>query len=437
MAARRANLWEFAILIKIGDGCSAELAETVELLHTLLDCPGSLTFYTQPEFVEAIALLSTKFSTPCAQRTLAYQLWHFANSVPPNLPPSGQPPFPPLPPPPLPVSADTLASSLALALQKPSARKSCIFAEAENDEDSGTFDLARFLRNASAPHGGFGALDLGWFSDSRRLTALDSETRKRGSSVVASTGFEEWNPQWLGLDQPTSVKKSLHTDRTKNMEASGLAKILGNINTFWLSHAAVGVVSIPAVYSHLLCLIKLADERSVRFAILYERRLTARILERIRSGERFRCSQCIEKLDTRIIDRLDIEESRSARLLKTPTKDKAPDARPKYAAPSHSGAKVTQRRRSPSKPRGSRQTPPKAPAARRERTPPRATRRERTPPRAEKKQVCLDHDPSSRRSCPLGSRCPKDHLDTKDPALKARFDKILQLVEARRVKSSG
>ena len=163
-------------------------------------------------------------------------------------------------------------------------RKNGILAEVEHEDDSGLFDLARFLRKSETSSGDFECLDLGWFADLRKLHALETEARRRGYRLLASTGFEEWNPQWLGLDKPTSLRKTMHSERTKTLEVSGFARILGNITTFWLSHAAVELVSLPSVFAHILLLIRLADERSVKFVIIYERRLMVRMLEKIRSA---------------------------------------------------------------------------------------------------------------------------------------------------------
>ena len=419
---------EFAASVNVGQLCIPELTATIEFLALKLDCPGALLHYRQDEFMALAASINSELGSPGIHRTLGFQLWQMANNPP--LPPS--PDVPQFPPPPPAPSAETLASSIAFALrQPPPPRKNGILAEVENEDDSGLFDLARFLKKSETFRGDFDCLDLGWFADLRKLHALDTEARRRNYRLLASTGFEEWNPQWLGLDKPTSVRKAMHSERTKSLESSGLARVLGNITTFWLSHAAVGLVSLPAAFAHFLLLMRLADERSVKFVLAYERRLMVRMLERIRSGEKFKFCDCISHLDSRIVDRLDIEEARPERVSKPLPKEKPRDTRLRPpVTPRDNKAPV--RRRSASKDR--KRSPPRRLAVKRERTPPRAPKRS---PASDRRPLCLEHDPASRKTCPLGSRCPKEHLDTKDPALKARFDKVALIVESRRPKTSG
>ena len=195
--------------------------------------------------------------------------------------------------------------------------------------------------------------------------------------------------------------------------------------TFWLSHAAVGLVKFPSVFAHNLLVLRLASEHSVNFALKYERRLVSRMQERLKAHESLSFSSLLERLDTRIVQSLEIEDACRLAREKPPRSD--PPA-PKAGARQHgrgsnaasTSAADTSRR--PARTPSPRRQLPRQGA--RSRT--RSARRGAPPASAQKatrKQVCFDFNPSAGRRCPLGARCTKEHLDTKDPALKARFDK--------------
>jgi hypothetical protein len=72
--------------------------------------------------------------------------------------------------------------------------------------------------------------------------------------------------------------------RERDLFHGSFAKVLKNVATFWLSHSAAGLVSIPAVLGRILTLCKMAEQRSVDFAVKCESQLHTRCWEAIRSG---------------------------------------------------------------------------------------------------------------------------------------------------------
>ena len=415
-----------------GQASVDDIYEVSAILGAFMRGPGALLFYMETEFVQLTlshdggsGAGSGSLASPGPLRTLAWKFWATANKPPLTLPPPPQrAAFPP--PAPLGLDSHTLAT-LAQALRHPAAapRRNSILAEVEPEEDSSLFDLARFIRKTS--HGTFCDLDLGWFSDLRKLHQLDTESRKRGFQLLASTGFEEWNPQWLGMDKSSSARKALHSERTKSYDLSGFPKILGNIMTYWLSHAAVGIVSLASVFAHNLCLVRLADERSVKFVIIYERRLIVRLLEKIRGGEQCDFSAAISRIDSGLLDRLDIEDAKLRPLpaARDPKPAPARDlAKPRAALARKPARGSSPRRRSRSNDRRRHRTPPRD--ARRQPAPQSSTKE---PPR--RRPLCFDHDPANRRVCQLGKDCPKEHLDTKDASLRERFSKAKTAFDAR------
>jgi len=41
--------------------------------------------------------------------------------------------------------------------------------------------------------------------------------------------------------------------------------LLNNILTFWLSHAAAGIYSLPGVFAHLMLMLKLLDTHGIQY----------------------------------------------------------------------------------------------------------------------------------------------------------------------------
>jgi hypothetical protein len=161
----------------------------------------------------------------------------------------------------------------------------------------------------------------------------------------------------------------------------------------------------------------------VNFALKYERRLISRMQERLKAHDSLSLNHLLERLDTRLVQSLEIEDA--CRLAKEKTRADPPAPKPGKGSGRGSAATasaaVDKTRRTARTP-----SPRRLPARQSVRSRTRSPRRGAPPAstqKATRKQVCFDFNPSAGRRCPLGARCTKEHLDTKDPALKARFDK--------------
>ena len=274
------------------------------------------------------------------------------------------------------------------------------------------FDLGSVLRESSDAKGSATLLEPSWFGDLTRLQRLHRSRATRLNPRVpylASTAVELWTPCWVGLGLPRSARKAVITQREKKLE--GTARLINNVSCFWLSHFAIGEVSITAVFAHVLLISRIADERSSDFASKYVLLFNEHLKDRIKSSEAFDLSAAIATKDLVVWQRLELQELTHSR----PSQQPNLRARGSGGARGRGGSQASRHSApapvSPGEPRLP--FPPPLPVLR-----PTGPRVASGP----KRPVCFDNDPRSNRSCASGAACLKEHLDTKHPDQARRFD---------------
>ena len=190
----------------------------------------------------------------------------------------------------------------------------------DSDDDVVPLDLAKFLSQYRSEKGEARLFSSGWFVELQRMGRLRREADARKDPRVphvASSSVDEWVPTWVGEAKSKSEKKHLRS-QIQSDPSKSLANLLTLANTFWLSHWAVGSVSLPAVFAHQLHLVQLAQERSVAFAYTYLSRLKARISADIKAGVRFNLDQRISDKDVAVFSQVEIEQLRDQKASVTP-----------------------------------------------------------------------------------------------------------------------
>ena len=205
----------------------------------------------------------------------------------------------------------------------------------------------------------------------------------------------------------------------------GILAFLGNVATCWLSHAVVGACSFSAVFTHLLLLIKLADENSTDFIRRYERRLQTKLLAEFRAYSRPPdISTALEVLDDDIVAKL-IRDDFQRRPREAPFRGKGRPEDRRERTPRRSPRRDT-------KQRATREASSEKDRAPRDR--PTDDRQPRDPGAARRPPICFDHDPASGKRCANFRTCKatREHLDTSKADEKARYDKAKAAFERRR-----
>ena len=272
----------------------------------------------------------------------------------------------------------------------------------ESDEED-AFDLASSRRKSRL----LSAVEVDWFAESRRMLHLEKwvEKGKRsnpgGTSNIASVTFETWVPSWLGVDKSPADRVKLRSEWTKGAGTESV-KMLSSVATFWLSHAAVGACAPESAMVHMLVLLRMLSERGLQFAVAYERRLAVYVENKGREKSSKSLDDMLSGEVESIVRELDM---RSRAHFQTGHEVKL---RPRAQSPK---TKPLQDRRHD-------RSDKKSEEDKRRADPP-------VKPKDVSKEVCFAHDSRESKSCPLGSKCPRVHLDTAKAEEAGRYDKAL------------
>ena len=261
----------------------------------------------------------------------------------------------------------------------------------DSDEDVSPFDLGAFLGEYVTVAGDARLLPPNWFADLTRLARLRRDVRGRASTAVPfvySSTIDEWVPTWVGEARDRIEQKRIRKALQASPAAS-LAALLSLVSSFWLSHMAAGAVSLPAVFAHVLLLVKIAYERSVAFAFAYHSRLQARILADIKAGAAFSLDKRIAVVDQTVFAQVELEQLRSTTTSTPPGRGKK--GRDEEASPGDKG--------SPGTPADAGKKGRGADAGRNGIAPPG-------------RPVCFQHDPANSRKCTVKA-CRFEHVDTR------------------------
>ena len=257
---------------------------------------------------------------------------------------------------------------------------------------------------------------------------MDKELQKaraRRSLVLLEKTYDHYPPLWVGSGELESQKLQMIKSRKDQLsrgpsgksDAKELARTLGNMAVFWLSHAAVGLVSIPSVLGHLLGIIRLVDEFDLLFASKYELHLQRKLQELIKTrGDDMDISDRIVVLDSGITAELRLTA-------------KAPRAVPSKGDP----VTPTKANKGKGKGSGKAATPSRAPPAA-QTTPQKSSAPAKGGTKGVRNtdRICFDHDPSRSSVCSRGRSCQHTHLDTRQPDLLIRFDRAVAASAAAR-----
>ena len=120
------------------------------------------------------------------------------------------------------------------------------------------------------------------FPDSKLVLKVFKHRQKNNNSVafLASSPLEDWVPSYVGHELPSAQRKALRMERTKT-DSLTLAQALEHITAFWITHGLAGSVSKDAVFKCILISVRIANEHSVNWLILYFRNLVAHIRSEI------------------------------------------------------------------------------------------------------------------------------------------------------------
>ena len=275
----------------------------------------------------------------------------------------------------------------------------------DSDSEEAPFDLSSFLSRPESS-----ALPVGWYSDTKRLTALHRYYVKACSrsparpGFLSDVGFEQWVPPWVGADQGSESRRASVRSFTTGC-SNHIGKFLSCVLNFWSSHAAIGICTLNGVFGHHALLLQLCCEKDIAYAVDYERRFVQHVLSCVKKGDSLN---------------LDIA-------LAHPLKDVVGLLESIYAARKEvSGGRVQDGRRlhrdaTPSS-SGREAVTPKQKAR-----PSSSLKEDSRSPKVEsdvnaRKPVCFAHDPASGSKC-SEKGCTKAHLDTKVAALKERYSK--------------
>ena len=265
------------------------------------------------------------------------------------------------------------------------------------EEGDDSFDLGAFLasRQTVVP----GILDSKWFATLPRLALLKKNAEARRSrAYVADSDISAWPPLWWGSSLGPQARDKFLLARKRDPGHS-LASLVGYSTTFWLSHCAAGLVGIGAVFAHILLLTRLSEEKHLHFAVRYSTTLLEHIRTSIREGLNVDIDREISSENLDIVRRILNERA------------PPPPVRPPPPAREERALK---------KARPGEAIPPSPPGGEAD------ARKLR-----DKIHICFDHDPQNGKTCSKGSACTKEHLDTKNPTLAARFTKASAAFQKR------
>lgn len=284
------------------------------------------------------------------------------------------------------------------------------------EDDEETFDLPRFL---NTPVEVFpGAIDSKWFASLDRLHLLQKKAaarRDRYLPYIVDSGIELWHPLWWGSRLAQQDRDRFLAQRKRDPGHS-LASMIGYSTTFWLSHCAAGLVRFESVFAHILLIVRLFEERGGKFAYRYTRALLDRIRTSIREGLYMDVDRAISSEDISIVQELMAAGVPPPPPPAIPSEVPASPLKPGPTTPPGSGKRD-------SKGSGKKDSGPGTGKG----------------IGTQKRHVCFDHDPLNSKVCTLGPGCPRDHLDTRQPALLARYNRALEVfnkkLEAKKLAS--
>jgi len=266
-------------------------------------------------------------------------------------------------------------------------------ADAESDEEVSRFDLVSHLRHYSESTGTVAAIEKDQWPAPRVLEKLhrfaDQSVSPKGVPLFADSSVAEWYPAFAVDGLGAAARADLAKRRTREWNANmAFPRFLSSVSSFLLGHAcATSRFPVTYAFGHLLVLIRVADVHGGPVAFRY----FDEVLTHLKRMQRER----------RVVDwavLLCSEQKEWLNRAKGHAREGAPPSREPPPA----------RQRLPSGQKGAKGKGKGEPAA------------------GSKSNFCFDFDarPNARsNSCMLGSACPRKHVDTRDPAVAAAFDK--------------
>jgi hypothetical protein len=281
-----------------------------------------------------------------------------------------------------------------------------------DDEDEPVFDLGKALLYYHVEK-----LPVDWFGEPKRLEVLRRLFEKGKASgkpwphFVASSPFEDWIPSWTGAGlSPFDRAAALRSWRTR-VDLQKPSHASSMILTFWLSHAAVGIIDFVDVFAHMLVFTKMDSEEGLHFAIQHERRLVDYCQLQLKASRPFDLGQLLMAPCPPIVNEL---RHLAHHTPKNPPS--VPQEKGKKPLPLENGPKGGGKAKAPGAP---------AKGAGKGDKPPPAS------PPAKRLPICFQHDPASDKVCAARPTCPNEHLDTKTVEGADRFARALKAFGSR------
>ena len=313
------------------------------------------------------------------------------------------------------VGEDRLCLAVGQLLQQTQSltRRQAPFGEEEDNSEK--FDLAGFKRKRV--HSDCSLLDINSFCDPAHLARLSRQcemarAHRPGAPWLHPSGFESLQPAWVGSGLPSPERREFAAQRSKVAPTSSAA-LVSSITAYWLSHAAMGQVSVMAVFAHVILVCKLCDQHSLGFTLRYLSNLSAMIHSKINSGEPISLDRAITEvnIDVLRISQFEYEKTLGAR---------QDQEKRKVLALAGSGVV-----KGKGKGKGKDKPPPSPEALGTE-----------APPKRDRGHICFEHDPANSKTCPRGRRCSNEHLDTTQEQARARFSKAKAVFDRHKAKTS-
>ena len=301
---------------------------------------------------------------------------------------------------------------LAQASSKDARKTKVLRDEASSDEED--FDLPAFLTKDSAKD-----FPGDWFASLHRLGKASrfmrkghNKARPKAQSVfISDLPIEDWIPSWVSSTLAPSAKASLIRDwKTALRNGKQSEFFLATLSSFWMSHAAIGIIDLPTVHFHVWLLLKMICERDLLYTISYTRQLQVEIGNHIKTSGTTAVRDFLITPHQRILHELDV--------------DAAKRASSRVSSSKRNGGRGSSRSRSRVRRRPSPRTTEKSRRC--------EGLRQRPPDKGPPSQICFAEDTASKKACKDGKACTRLHLDTSKPEDKKRYDSAFEKFTSNR-----
>ena len=113
-------------------------------------------------------------------------------------------------------------------------------------------------------------------------------------SFLSELPVDDWVPSWVGSSfDPSKKAQTIESWKNKLQGHQSVECFISCLTTFWLSHAAVGIVRMPTVFSFILLILKMISEHDLQYAMGYVRQLQQNMLTHVKMSESASLDSCL------------------------------------------------------------------------------------------------------------------------------------------------